>query len=98
MPVKLEETRTDHRGDRLPPGVYALVAPDGAITGYKVRWREEDDDGVRRNRAKRFSAFIRGVALRTLADARVPVVVLPPHAALEPGSGHYELEDPNRRG
>jgi hypothetical protein len=36
--------------------VYALVAPDGAITGYKVRWREEDDDGVRRNRAKLFSA------------------------------------------
>lgn len=56
MPVKLEEIRTDHRGDSLPPGVYALVAPDGAIAGYKVRWREEDDDGVRRNRAKRFSA------------------------------------------
>jgi hypothetical protein len=56
MPVKLEEIRTDHRGDALPPGIYALVAPNGAITGYKARWREEDDDGVRRNRAKLFSA------------------------------------------
>jgi hypothetical protein len=56
MPVKLEEIRTDHRGDAVPPGIYALVAPNGAITGYKARWREEDDDGVRRNRAKLFSA------------------------------------------
>jgi hypothetical protein len=52
MPVKLEGTRTDHRGDALPPGVYALVAPDGVIAGYKVRWREEDDDGGRRNRGQ----------------------------------------------
>jgi hypothetical protein len=46
MPVKLEETRTDHRGDALPPGVYALVAPDGGIAGYKVRWREEEVSGI----------------------------------------------------
>lgn len=43
-------------------------------------------------------SFIRGVALRAVADARVPVVVLPAHAALEPGSGHYELQGSNRHG
>jgi hypothetical protein len=43
-------------------------------------------------------SFIRGVALRAVADARVPVVVLPAHAALEPGSGHYELHGSNRHG
>jgi nucleotide-binding universal stress UspA family protein len=47
-------------------------------------------------------SLIGGVALRAVADARLPVVVLPPHAELEPGSGHYELRggrrDRNRPG
>jgi hypothetical protein len=54
--LKLTETRTDHEGSPLPPGVYAAAREDGTIAGYKVRWREEDDDGVRRNRAKLLSA------------------------------------------
>lgn len=53
---KLTEIRIDHHGNPLPPGVYALATDAGTTVGFKVRWREEDDDGVRRNRAKRFSA------------------------------------------
>jgi hypothetical protein len=49
--------------------VYALVAPDGAITGYKVRCREEDDAGVHRNRAKLFSARKLGSLDRAREDA-----------------------------
>jgi hypothetical protein len=66
MALKLTELRTDHQGDPLPPGVYGAARDDGTIAGYKVRWREEDDDGVRHNRAKFFSAR----KLGSLARAR----------------------------
>lgn len=33
-----------------------VVGEDGSTVGYKARWREEDENGVRRNAAKRFSA------------------------------------------
>jgi hypothetical protein len=50
-------------GDPLPPGVCALARADGAIVGYKARWREDGDDGVRRDAAKRFS--VSGAAVLT---------------------------------
>jgi hypothetical protein len=67
--AKLTEIRIDHDGDPLPPGVYALAREDGAVVGYKVRWREEGDDGVRRNAAKRFSVRNLGSLERARAEA-----------------------------
>ncbi len=55
MAVKLVETGTDHHDKDLPRGVYACVAPAGEIVSYKVRWREEDEGGVRNQRSKSFS-------------------------------------------
>jgi len=65
--AKLTEIRIGHDGDPLPPGAYALARADGAIVGYKVRWRE--DDGVRRNAAKRFSVRKLGSLERARAEA-----------------------------
>src|SRR5918999_2507809 len=42
-------------------------------------------------RGKLGSALYGSVAIRLAAEARVPVVVLPPDALLEGGSGHYEV-------
>jgi hypothetical protein len=67
--AKLTEIRIDHDGNPLQPGVYALAREDGAIVGYKVRWREEGDDGVRRNAAKRFSVRKLGSLERARAEA-----------------------------
>lgn len=69
MTAKLTEIRTDHEGNQLPPAVYAVAKEDGAIVGYKARWREQDDDGVRRNAAKRFSARKLGSLDRARAEA-----------------------------
>jgi hypothetical protein len=69
--VKLTEIRTDHEGMPLPRGVYATVAPDGAIVGYRTRWREDDDNGVRRNAAKRFSVRKLGSLERARTEACV---------------------------
>ncbi|MCA1853267.1 MAG: hypothetical protein LC647_12965 [Beggiatoa sp.] len=70
MTHKLTEIRTDHEGHPLPAGVYAVAREDGSIVGYKARWREDDDDGVRRNAAKRFSARKLGSLDRARAEAR----------------------------
>jgi hypothetical protein len=78
MALKLTELRTDHEGDPLPPGVYAAARDDGTIAGYKARWREEDDDGVRHNRAKFFSARKLGSLVRAREQA-----VTHRHAAVE---------------
>lgn len=67
--LKLTEIRTDHEGHPLPPGVYAVVREDGSIVGYKARWREDDDDGVRRNAAKRFSVRKLGSLERARTEA-----------------------------
>jgi nucleotide-binding universal stress UspA family protein len=42
------------------------------------------------------SVIGRHVALRVVADACRPVVVLPPRAELAPGSGHYEIQSDRR--
>lgn len=67
MPPADRPERTDHRGQPLPRGVY----PQGkeAITGYKIRWREEGPDGVPRNAAKSFSARKLGSLDRALEAA-----------------------------
>jgi nucleotide-binding universal stress UspA family protein len=46
-----------------------------------------------RGRGKLGSALHGSVAIRLAAEARVPVLVLPPRALLEGGSGHYEVAD-----
>jgi hypothetical protein len=55
MASKLTEINLDHNGNPLPPGVYGVVGPDASLRGYKVRWREEGEDGVERQRSKSFS-------------------------------------------
>lgn len=61
--------RVDHRGRRLPAGVYAHHDGGGEISGYKVRWREEDLDGVAKNSAKSFTAARLGSLDRALEEA-----------------------------
>ena len=51
MATKLTERRSDHDGNPLAKGVYALVNPEGAVVGYKARWREQDENGVVRQRS-----------------------------------------------
>ena len=66
MAVKLIETGTDHLGQELPKGMYACVTPAGETVSYKVRWREEDENGVRGQRSKSFSAAKLGSLDRAL--------------------------------
>lgn len=70
MAGKLRERSIDHRGERLPAGIYAVVNGDDTIASYKVRWREEDQDGVARHPSKSFSVRKLGSADRAL-DAAV---------------------------
>jgi hypothetical protein len=58
MATKQTESGTDHHGRPLPAGVYAVVDPRGVIVGYKARWREQDENGVERQRSK--SCSVRG--------------------------------------
>jgi integrase len=52
---KLREKRLDAEGQQLPRGVYAMTRPDGSVASYKVRWREEDSEGVPRNGSRSFA-------------------------------------------
>jgi integrase len=69
MAVKLVEIGTDHLGQELPSGVYACATVGGKILSYKVRWREESEDGVRAQRSKSFSAKKLGSLDRALQAA-----------------------------
>ena len=69
MAVKLVETSTDHLGEELPKGVYGCATETGEIVSYKVRWREEDENGVRGQRSKSFSASKLGSLDRALEAA-----------------------------
>jgi integrase len=51
----LREKRVDAKGQALPKGVYAMTRPDGSVASYKVRWREEDTEGVPRNGSRSFA-------------------------------------------
>ena len=55
MASKVAEINVDHRGNQLPAGVYGVINDGGGLSSYKVRWREEDEDGVERQRSKAFS-------------------------------------------
>jgi hypothetical protein len=65
MPTRLSESRTDHNGESLPEGVYALVNPEGEVVSYKARWREQDENAVDRQRSKSFAVASRGSAIAT---------------------------------
>jgi hypothetical protein len=69
MAAKLTEINVDHHGNELPAGVYGLIDGDGKLTSYKVRWREEDEDGVLRHPSKSFSVRKLGSPDRALAAA-----------------------------
>ena len=69
MAVKLIEISTDHHGKPLPKGVYGCAAEGGEIVSYKVRWREEDENGVKGQRSKSFGARKLGSLERALAAA-----------------------------
>ena len=69
MGRKLSETRTDHNGQPLPPGIYALTRGDGSIASYKTRWRAEDANGIIRNASKSFSIRKLGSADKALTAA-----------------------------
>jgi nucleotide-binding universal stress UspA family protein len=72
-----------------------LVSPP-AVEGL-VRVADETGAGLlvvgAPGRGKLGSAILGSVAIVLAAEARVPVVVLPPGALLEGGSGHYEVAD-----
>ena len=69
MAAKLTETGVDHLGRALPRGVYGCLREDGTTASYKIRWREEDRDGVPRQAAKSFSIRKLGSPDRALEAA-----------------------------
>jgi hypothetical protein len=69
MGEKKGEIKVDRAGNELPAGVYGLVDGSGECLGYKVRWREEDGDGIGRHRSKSFSVRKLGSSDRALAAA-----------------------------
>jgi hypothetical protein len=69
MAVKLVEIRTNHLGEALPKGVYGCALESGEIVSYKVRWREQDENGVTGQRSKSFNAVKIGSLDRALAAA-----------------------------
>lgn len=69
--MKMREVRIDHRGNPLPKTIYGQERKDtGAMVGYKARWEEEDQDGVRHPRSKSFSASKSGSLDKALAAAK----------------------------
>lgn len=56
MASEAKDKGLDHHGNPLPADVYASTRKDGSIAGYRVRWREEDEDGIKRQPSKSFSA------------------------------------------
>jgi hypothetical protein len=69
MALEAKDKGIDHNGNELPPDVYASTRQDGSIAGYRVRWREEDEDGIMRQPSKSFSARKAGSLDQALAAA-----------------------------
>ena len=69
MASKTAEINLDHHGNPLPAGIYGLVDEGERLSGYKVRWREEDEDGVPRHRSRSFSVKKLGSEERALSAA-----------------------------
>lgn len=64
------QTNTDHYGNPLPSSVFGSArARDGVIVGYRARWREEDEDGIMRHRARSFAVRKYGSQDRALDAA-----------------------------
>jgi hypothetical protein len=56
MALPIREINTDHHGNELPADICACARKDNSvIVSFKVRWREEDEDGILRQRSKSFS-------------------------------------------
>jgi hypothetical protein len=79
--MKVKETGADHRGNDLPDGISATTREaDGVIVGYRVRWWEEDQNGIKRQPSRSFSERKLGsldraleAAVAFLAEAREEV-------------------------
>jgi integrase len=69
MALEAKDEGIDHNGNELPPDVYTSTRQDGSIAGYRVRWREEDEDGIMRQPSKSFSARKAGSLDQALAAA-----------------------------
>lgn len=70
MAVPIQELKVDHHGEDLPADVFACARKDnGEIVSYKVRWWEEDEDGVLRHPSKSFSERKHGSLDRALEAA-----------------------------
>jgi hypothetical protein len=70
MAMKVRETGTDHHGNELPDGVSATTRKaDGVIVGYRIRWWEEDHNGIRHQPSRSFSERKLGSLDRALEAA-----------------------------
>lgn len=70
MAIPIRETKIDHHGNELPEDVFACARKDsGTVISFKVRWREEDEDGILRHPSKSFSGRKCGSLDRALAAA-----------------------------
>jgi hypothetical protein len=68
--AKYREVGADHNGNELPDGVSGMVRTDsGMYTGYRIRWREEDGDGIERQPSKSFSGKKHGSLDQALTAA-----------------------------
>jgi integrase len=56
LALAIREIGTDHHGTDLPAGIAACERKDsGTIASFKVRWRQTDEYGIRRQRSRSFS-------------------------------------------
>jgi hypothetical protein len=70
MATPIRETKIDHQGNELADDVFACARKDnGTIVSFKVRWREEDEDGIPRHPSKSFSGRKYGSLDRALEAA-----------------------------
>jgi hypothetical protein len=70
MAIPIREIKVDHNGADLPKDVFACARKDsGEVVSYKVRWREEDEDGIERHPSKSFSVRKHGSPDRALEAA-----------------------------
>jgi hypothetical protein len=68
--MKWREVGIDHKGGDLPDGVSGMVRQDdGTYIGYRIRWREQDEDGIERQPSKSFSVKKFGGSLDRALEA-----------------------------
>lgn len=67
LALAIREIGTDHHGTDLPAGIAACERKDsGTIASFKVRWRQTDEYGIRRQRSRSFSQKEYGTLDRAL--------------------------------